>query len=219
MATISYTPYNDSDSAAITRTTAYVLDGHGNNPYDYINQYIADGHGGTIFAKGYGVIADVKMAALQMKAYKEKYKKTHTKTRGTNAQKTDVDVIQMYLSFDSQEKLSREELMQIADELIKKTDLRNYPILIAPHYNTENLHIHLVVCCYDFEGKKKFSMKKERLYELRRTLDYICVEHGLSIVEPELPMLRDSEYAAFYEKIKAEQKVPVVPRKKTKMQN
>jgi len=217
MATITFTPYGSKDKSAILRTCRYIVDGHGDPPYAALNQYIADGHGGSLYAKGYYVVPDAELAALQMKTYKAKYKKNHPVTKGTNAQKKDVDVVQMYISLDGTEKLGQDELMQITDELIRRTDLCDFPILAAPHYNTEHTHIHLVVCAYNITGTKKLAMNNDKLYRLRRTMDYICVEYNLSIVEPEYGLLKDPEYRAFYENVVENQLVPVIPRtQKTK---
>jgi len=212
MATITFTPYGSKDGAAMLRTCRYIVDGHGDPPYAALNQYIADGHGGSLYAKGYYVAPDAELAALQMKTYKAKYKKNHPVTKGTNAKKKDVDVVQMYISLDGTEKLGQSELMRITDELIRRTDLSEFPILAAPHYNTEHTHIHLVVCAYNITGTKKLAMNNDKLYRLRRTMDYICVEHNLSIVDPEYGLLKDPEYRAFYENVIENQLVPVIPR-------
>ncbi len=215
MATVTFTPYRSTDKSAAKRTVAYVLDGHG-NPYDYTTRYIVDGHGGKLYANGYNVVTDAELCALQMQHYKEKYRKTHPVTRGTGENKKDIDVYQVYISFTEDEKLSQEEMLQIADEFIKKVHLDDFPVLVSPHYNTENNHVHAVIGAYNTAGTHKLALNKDKLYYFRRNMDYICVEHGLSIVEPELPLLKDPEYAKFYHIVKENNLVPVIPRDKTK---
>ena len=216
MATLTFTPYNDSDQAAIERTCDYIIDGHGNDPYARSSLYIADGHGGSLYAKGYHVVADAQLAATQMQTYKKLYKKNHKKTKGTNCTRADVDCYQLYISFTEQEKISLEQMMQITDELIANTELRNFPILVAPHFNTGNYHVHLVVGAYAVDGSHKLAMKNQKLQEYRRRLDYICVAHGLSIVEPEPMLLRDGDYRLWYEAQKEQHKVNIIPRDKKK---
>ncbi len=215
MATVTFTSYHSTDKGAAKRTVAYVLDGHG-NPYNYTTQYIVDGHGGKLYANGYNVVTDAELCALQMQYYKEKYRQTHPVTRGTGATKHDIDVYQMYISFAENENLSQEEMLQIADEFIKKVHLDDFPVLVSPHYNTENNHIHAVIGSYNISGTHKLSLNKEKLYYFRRNMDYICVMHGLSIVEPELPLLRDAEYATFYHNVLDNNLAPIIPRDKTK---
>ena len=215
MATINFTPYHSIDKSAAKRTVAYVLDGHG-NPYDYTTHYIVDGHGGKLYANGYNVVTDAELCALQMQHYKEKYRKTHPVTRGTGRNKQDIDVYQVYISFTEDEKLSQEEMLQIADEFIKKVHLDDFPVLVSPHYNTENHHVHAVIGAYNIFGTCKLALNKEKLYYFRRNMDYICVEHGLSIVEPELPLLKDPEYAKFYHNVIENKLVPIIPGDKTK---
>ena len=220
MAIVSFTSYSSTDTNAGERTVTYVLNGHGNpgkdNPYSFTTKYIVDGHGGKLYANGYHVVIDAELCAMQMRYYKEQYRQIHPVTRGTGSNKHDVDVYQMYISFTEHEKLSQEEMLQIADEFIKKVHLDNFPVLVSPHYNTENDHVHAVVGAYSIDGTRKLSMNKEKLYYFRRNMDYICVEHGLSIVEPELPMLRDPEYAEFYHNVIENDIVPVIPREKKK---
>lgn len=215
MATVTFTPYHSTDKSAAKRTVAYVLDGHG-TPYDYTTRYIVDGHGGKLYANGYNVVTDAELCALQMQHYKEKYRQTHPVTRGTGANKQDIDVYQVYISFTEDETLSQQEMLQIIDEFIKKVHLDEFPVLISPHYNTENKHIHAVIGAYNTDGTRKLALNKEKLYYFRRNMDYICVEHGLSIVEPELPLLRDPEYSEFYHKVIEHNLVPIIPRDKTK---
>jgi hypothetical protein len=215
MATVTFTPYHSTDKSATKRTVAYVLDGHG-NPYNYTTQYIVDGHGGKLYSYGYNVVTDAELCALQMKHYKENYRQTHPVTRGTGAKKRDIDVYQFYISFTEDEKLSQEEMLQITDEFIKKMHLDDFPVLISPHYNTDNRHVHAVIGAYNIAGTHKLSLNKEKLHNFRRNMDYICVAHGLSIVEPELPLLRDPEYAEFYHNVIENNLVPIIPRDKTK---
>lgn len=215
MATINFTPYHSTDKSAAKRTVAYVLDGHG-NPYDYTTRYIVDGHGGKLYANSYNVVTDAELCALQMQYYKENYRQTHPVTRGTSTKKQDIDVYQFYISFTEDEKLSQEEMLQITDEFIKKVHLDDFPVLVSPHYNTENNHIHAVIGAYNISGTHKLSLNKEKLYDFRRNMDYICVAHGLSIVEPELPLLRDPEYAEFYHNVIENNLVPIIPRDKAK---
>lgn len=220
MAIVSFTSYSSTDTNAGERTVTYVLNGHGNprkdNPYSFTTKYIVDGHGGKLYANGYHVVTDAELCAIQMRYYKEQYRQIHPVTRGTGSNKHDVDVYQIYISFTEHEKFSQEEMLQIANEFIKKVHLDNFPVLVSPHYNTENDHVHAVVGAYSIDGMRKLSMNKEKLYYFRRNMDYICVEHGLSIVEPELPMLRDPEYAEFYHNVIENDIVPVIPREKKK---
>lgn len=215
MATVSFTPYHNTDANAGKRTVAYVLDGHG-NPYDYTTRYVVDGHGGKIYASGYNVVTDAELCALQLQQYKEKYRRLHHITRGTGNTKCDIDVYQVYISFTEEENLSQAEMLQIADKFIKKVHLDDFPVLVSPHYNTENHHIHAVIGAYNTSGTRKLALNKDKLYYFRRNMDYICVEHGLSIVEPELPLLRDPEYAEFYHNVIEKNLVPVIPGDKTK---
>ena len=215
MATVTFTPYHSTDKSAAKRTVAYVLDGHG-NPYNYTTRYIVDGHGGKLYSNSYNVVTDAELCALQMQHYKEKYRQTHPITRGTGEKKKDIDVYQVYISFTEDEKLSQKEMLQIADEFIKKVHLDDFPVLVSPHYNTENGHVHAVIGAYNIAGTHKLSLNKEKLYDFRRNMDYICVAHGLSIVEPELPLLRDPEYAEFYHNVIENDLVPIIPRDKTR---
>lgn len=179
MATLKSQDYN-SLSALVSRNE-YIVDGHGEPTR---NEYITDGHGLSTLCAGYNCADDPDIASQEMMLARAKYYASHQKTKGTNKQKRPVEMTQFYLSFTEEEKLSEQQMMDIARELIEKTDLKEFICFYAPHRNTENYHVHISVGAYQKDGERKLSMNSRKMYRYRAELDRIVASRGLTIIEP-----------------------------------
>ena len=59
-----------------------------------------------------------------------------------------------------------------------------HEVLVATHTDREHIHTHLVINSVGFESGKKLQMARGSIHNLRRQSDEICMEYGLSIVQP-----------------------------------
>lgn len=118
----------------------------------------------------------------------------------------------IYISFTEREseRLSHEEMNDITRELCERTFLRDFYCISNHHYNTDNSHTHILANGYSKDGTKKINLNKYARYELRMELDHICYEHGLSIIE-DPALLRNKQYREWFEQVKAEGKIEIIP--------
>lgn len=209
MAIIAFTPYNDEDSCL--RCNKYIADGHGDAEVR-INRYISDGHGGHTQCQGHLCPADPVLATEYMQLLRENYERQHPPRADTR--KHPLTHVQFYISPTEEDNVPAAERMEMMQELIDRTVLKDFANLYIPHDNTPNKHGHMSVCPFsvpDEKGKvRKLCLNNNLLYDLRRKMDYICVEHGYSIVEnPKL--WGDKEYYTWFQEVKASGAVTVHP--------
>lgn len=208
MAVLKSQDYN-SLSALMSRNE-YIVDGHGSR-----NDYIADGHGLSELCAGYNCAPDPYLASQEMMLARIRYNRTHPKTKGTNKQKKPVEMTQFYLSFPEEEKLSEQEMMDIAKELIESTDLKEFVCFYAPHLNTDNYHVHISVGAYQKDGERKLAMNSKKMYKYRAALDRIVADRGLTIIEPTKAMkYHEPEYTAWLEEHR--EQISILPLSNTK---
>ena len=72
-----------------------------------------------------------------------------------------------------------------------------HEVLVATHTDREHIHTHLVINSVGFDSGKKLQMARGSIHDLRRRSDEICMEYGLSIVQPaQKNNLQTREYRA-----------------------
>lgn len=211
MAIVAHTPYGGS--ADCGRTNDYLCDGHG-LPTDRTNRYISDGHGGHTLCEGYNCPSDPVLATEYMNILRLNYERQHPPGEGRT--KGAVTHVQFYVSPTAEDNVPPEERMEMMRELIERTPLRDFASIRVPHDNTEDKHGHISLCPYSVDGTHKLPLNNTLLYTLRREMDYICVEHGYSIIEaPEL--WGDKKYKAWFQSVKESGIVKVHPPKEQSM--
>lgn len=175
-----------------------------------VGRYIEGDHANILYAQGHMCSKVPELAAEQMLADRDKYwrQKKGKKLQGQTEKKKEVLAEHFYISFHQCDNVDVETAMQIVNKWLKRTGLDQHKALMAPHINTDELHVHISVCAYRADGKRKLSMNNSKMDTLRKQLDYICVEHGLSIVtNPRL--LLDPEYKMWYESVVESDKIIV----------
>lgn len=172
--------------------------------------YIEGSHSEVHYATGYHCSTNPDLAAEQFQQDRDRYwkRKKGKRLKGQNADRFELLAHHIYVSFHKDDRVSIDDMMQITAELIERTPLRDFRSLRAPHNNTDEGHVHISVNAYSMSADKKFCMNHNMLYTLRRELDYICVEHGLSIVE-DYYLKKDPEYKAWFDCVKAEGKITI----------
>jgi len=173
-----------------------------------IGRYIEGDHANILYAQGHGCSKIPELAAEQMLFDRDEYwrRKKGKKLQGQTEKKKEVLAEHFYISFHQCDNVDVETAMQIANEWLQRTGLDQYKALMAPHINTDELHVHISVCAYRVDGKRKISINNAKMDALRKQLDYICVEHGLSIIANQR-LLIDPEYKAWYESVVASNKI------------
>ena len=206
MAVVAFTSYTDQEACG--RSNTYIADGHGLPPAARTNRYIGDGHGGTVKTLGHKCPSDPVLATVYMEAKRRNYERQHV--INPERKKSSVTHIQLFVSPTEEDHVPPEERLEMTRELIERTILKDFPSIYTAHDNTPQGHCHISVCPFSEDGSHKLCMNNKLLYDLRRQMDYICVEHGYSIIEcPEL--WGDKTYRQWFFEIKERNVVAVHP--------
>ena len=86
-------------------------------------------------------------------------------------------------SFAEDDNLTPEEAHNIGLEFAEKA-WPGFEVVVATHTDTHCIHNHFVINSVNSETGYKYRTNKKHLEELRKISDGICLEHGLSIIEP-----------------------------------
>ena len=86
-------------------------------------------------------------------------------------------------SFAEDDNLTPEDAHQIGLEFAEKA-WPGFEVVVATHTDTHCIHNHFVLNSVNSETGYKYRTNKKHLEELRKISDGICLEHGLSIIEP-----------------------------------
>lgn len=216
MATITYKRLHDT--SAVGEVNRYISDGHGDSAPARTNRYISDEHGGESVCVAYNCPRDPATATAYMETLRQQYERLHP-GKEKSEQRKDIVHLHFFLSFAEHEDLSVDEMLEIADTLLKETPLGEYASRIAPHTNTwrpddkdnpGNKHLHISLCPYSLDGTHKLSMIHNQLWDVQKKLDYICAAHGYSIITKPV-LLADPEYREWFERIAKEGKVKIHP--------
>ena len=86
-------------------------------------------------------------------------------------------------SFAEDDNLTPEEAHNIGMEFAEKA-WPGFEVVVATHTDTHCIHNHFVINSVNADTGYKYRTNKKHLEELRKISDGICLEHGLSIIEP-----------------------------------
>lgn len=216
MATITYKRLHDS--GAVGDVNRYITDGHGDSIPERTNRYISDEHGGESICVAYNCPRDPATATAYMETLRGQYERLHP-GKEKSEQRKDIVHLHFFLSFAEHEDVPVDEMLEITDTLLKETPLGEYASRVAPHTNTwrpddkdnpGNKHLHISLCPYSLDGTHKLSMTHNQLWDIQKKLDYICADHGYSIITKPV-LLADPEYREWFERIAKEGKIKIHP--------
>ena len=77
-----------------------------------------------------------------------------------------------------------EEAHQIGLELAKEILGGKYEFVLTTHIDRGHIHNHVIWNAVSFTDHKHYHSNKRSYYEIRRTSDRLCKEHGLSVIVP-----------------------------------
>lgn len=77
-----------------------------------------------------------------------------------------------------------EEAHQIGLELAKEILGGKYEFVLTTHIDRGHIHNHVIWNAVSFTDHKHYHSNKHSYYEIRRTSDRLCKEHGLSVIVP-----------------------------------
>ena len=211
MATVTFVHYQGGQIHA-DRTNKYISNGHGDEVLARTNRYVTGDHACGNRCEGVNCPSDPVLASELMESLRAKYENNLAgrKTKGARTEKEGAAHYQLIISWHTDESVPPAERYQMGRELIQRTKLKNHANLLSAHDNTDEDHLHLSTSAFSLDGTHKLCMNNRLLYDLRREMDHICVEHGYSIVEsPEL--WGDKEYKEWFDCVKDLDVVTVHP--------
>lgn len=125
---------------------------------------------GNRYLTGVNCVADVAMQSFMAT------KRLYGKDNGTF-------FYQYTQSFSPEENLTPAQAHEIGIELAEQY-FPGCEVLVATHVDREHLHSHLVVNSVHPETGKKLHFTPKTLEQMRKVSDQICMEHGLSTLQP-----------------------------------
>lgn len=154
---------------------------------------------------------NVKLAEQEIEYYRQRY---YQSKKGAKPKDGELLGLHFFLSYTVEDNPSVEVMDNMLKKLMEHPLLRDFPIIGANHFDKSHRHTHFYVCQFSAHGKpRKMGLKREELKELKRYANYLCVEHGLSIIDTKA-LRRDKEYSDWVDNVIAEGKVVVHKEKK-----
>jgi len=93
-------------------------------------------------------------------------------------QRAKTNTLHISLNFDGQDKLSRENLIEIASKYMEKIGFRDQPYLVYQHHDAGHSHLHIVTTSIQNDGRRidTFNIGKNQSEKARKSLEQ---EHNL----------------------------------------
>lgn len=80
--------------------------------------------------------------------------------------------------------VSAEEAHEIGMQLAKEILGGKYEFVLTTHIDKGHIHNHLIFNAVSFTDHKHYHSNKRSYHEIRRVSDWLCREHGLSVIVP-----------------------------------
>lgn len=176
--------------------------------------YMGDEEGvERVYAYSHHCSTNPHLAAAQMELYRARYYESKQGgVQGLQEGRAELLGLHMFLSYTEADQPSEAVMNAITEALSRHPLLCDFPIFSANHYDRAHRHTHIYISQYSAVGKpRKLCMRHKDYNELRKYINHLCVEHGLSIID--LPSLRhgDPQYSAWIDGVIAAGKVIVHP--------
>ena len=99
------------------------------------------------------------------------------------AYKNEVIAYQIRQSFKPGE-ISREDANRVGYELAMRFTKGKYAFIVATHTDRAHIHNHIIFNSTSIDGTQKFRDFKRSGLALQKVSDMVCLENGLSVIEP-----------------------------------
>lgn len=193
----------------------YISDGHGDEVLLRNNRYLADGQHMRTEVRGYNCPVDTVLTALLYDVQRARYERYTGGAREMRDGCKAVTHLQIVISFAGDERISPMERHKMMERLLMHEVVFGNRIQMADHNNTRYCHGHISLCNYEVILKKKVPTSLRIMNVLRREMDHICEEHGLSIIDN--PVLRrNQEYAKWFWEVKKRGDIVIHPPREAK---
>ena len=86
-------------------------------------------------------------------------------------------------SFSPDEAITPETAHEIAVKFASE-QFQGYEVLVATHVDKEHIHSHFIINSVNSDTGNKYHADKDEIQKLRDASDKLCLEYGLTVVEP-----------------------------------
>ena len=86
-------------------------------------------------------------------------------------------------SFSPDEAITPETAHEIAVKFASE-QFKGYEVLVATHVDKEHIHSHFIINSVNSDTGNKYHADKDEIQKLRDASDKLCLEYGLTVVEP-----------------------------------
>ena len=178
-----------------------------------VMDYMGNGGPDRVYSIGHNCSPNPALCAQEFALQREQYYafKGGSGVQGVTGDKQEVLAMHFFWSYEQDDPVTPEMMDEITTRFFNETKIKHFSALAANHFNTDHKHTHAVVNQYSatLDTPHKFAMKRKDFADMRRTLNHICYEYGLSIID--LPELRkDPEYSRWLDDVIVEGKVRVL---------
>lgn len=98
-------------------------------------------------------------------------------------------------SFSSEEELTAETAHEIALKLAEQ--FSGFEVLVCTHTDRDHLHSHLIINSVSAEDGRRYHSDKDNIQRIRMASDELCIQYGLSVINPKqkrTPGMSAAEY-------------------------
>ena len=156
------------------------------------------------------------LAGKMLELYRARYfESKNGSVQGLADDRNELLGLHFFLSYTEEDDPSEEMMNEITQALAEHPLLRDFPFFSANHFDKTHKHTHFYACQYSAEGKpRKMCMRAKDYNDLRKYVNRLCVEHGLSIIDLAALRRNDPAYSAWVDSVIAEGNVTVHPERK-----
>lgn len=187
---------------------------HGSHNIHNVLAYMGDEEGvERVYAFARHCSTNPRLAAAQMDLFRTRYYESKQGgVQGLQEGRAELLGLHCFISYTEADQPSEEVMNAITEALARHPMLCDFPVFSANHFDKSHRHTHLYISQYSTVGKpRKLCMRHGDYNDLRKYVNHLCVEHGLSIID--LPSLRhgDPQYCAWIDGVIATGRVVVHP--------
>lgn len=187
---------------------------HGSHNIHNVLAYMGDAEGvERVYACAHHCSTNPTLAATQMELYRTRYYESKQGgVQGLQEGRAELLGLHMFLNYTEDDQPSEEVMNTITEALTQHPLLQDFPVFSANHFDKCHRHTHIYISQYSTVGKpRKLCMRHQDYNDLRKYINHLCVEHGLSIID--LPSLRhgDPQYSAWIDGVIAAGQVIIHP--------
>lgn len=220
MASLRYTQIRSHPGGTINyiANKDKMISGKVHDVYNVLNYMGEPESAERVYSFGHHCSANPVLAEKQIALHRARYfSQKNGGLQGATEGSEELLGLHFFLSYTVEDDPSEETMNEILTAVAMHPKLKDFAVFGANHFDKKHKHTHFFVSQYAAEGKsRKLCLHKKEYDDIRRYVNRLCVERGLSIIDREI-LRRDQEYSDWLDDVIAEGRVVVHPeREETK---